>query len=90
MTGPDKLAEEIGELKPAIAEGALKAKQLDEPDPVLFVYANLPRHLELDPGLFELKHTLGLVARDDHAHDQRAVRLKVATQHLFWNFQLTR
>ena len=32
MTGHDKLAEEIGELKMAIAEGALKAKQLDEPD----------------------------------------------------------
>jgi len=46
----DKLAEEIGELKTAIAQGEPKAKQLDELGDVLFVCANLARHLELDPG----------------------------------------
>jgi len=45
----DKLQEEIAELKEALANGANEAKQRDELGDVLFVCANLARHLKIDP-----------------------------------------
>jgi MazG family protein len=44
-----KLAEEIGELNEAIEAGAPPAKLTDELGDILFVCANLARHLGLDP-----------------------------------------
>ncbi|MBP6012038.1 MAG: nucleoside triphosphate pyrophosphohydrolase [Alphaproteobacteria bacterium] len=44
-----KLHEEIGELNEAIAAGAPKAKLADELGDILFVCANLARHLGVDP-----------------------------------------
>jgi MazG family protein len=44
-----KLSEEIGELNEAIETGAPKAKLTDELGDILFVCANLARHLGLDP-----------------------------------------
>ena len=44
-----KLEEEIGELDEAIAAGASKAKLADELGDILFVVANLARHLGVDP-----------------------------------------
>ena len=45
----DKLKEEIGELTAEIDAGAPKAKLADELGDILFVCANLARHLGLDP-----------------------------------------
>lgn len=45
----EKLKEEIGELTAEIDAGAPKAKLADELGDILFVCANLARHLELDP-----------------------------------------
>lgn len=45
----DKLAEEIGELNEAIAADASREKLTDELGDILFVCANLARHLGLDP-----------------------------------------
>jgi len=45
----DKLAEEIGELKDEMAAGADRARLADELGDVLFVVANLARHLGIDP-----------------------------------------
>lgn len=45
----DKLSEEIGELKEAIAAGAPKAKLADELGDILFVCANMARRLGVDP-----------------------------------------
>lgn len=44
-----KLAEEIGELNEAIDAGAPRAKLTDELGDILFVVANLARHLGVDP-----------------------------------------
>ncbi len=44
-----KLAEEIGELNEAIDAGAPRAKLTDELGDILFVVANLGRHLGVDP-----------------------------------------
>jgi len=45
----DKLHEEIGELNEAIAADAPKAKVADELGDILFVCANIARHLGVDP-----------------------------------------
>ncbi len=45
----DKLAEEIGELRAEIANGGPVARAADELGDVLFVVANLARHLGVDP-----------------------------------------
>lgn len=45
----DKLTEEIGELKAEIDGGTGKARLADELGDVLFVLANVARHLKLDP-----------------------------------------
>ena len=45
----DKLDEEIGELKQAMREGASRAKLADELGDILFVVANLARHLGVEP-----------------------------------------
>ena len=44
-----KLSEEIGELDEAIEAGAPRAKLTDELGDILFVCANLARHLGVDP-----------------------------------------
>jgi MazG family protein len=44
-----KLSEEIGELEAELAAGANKARLTDELGDVLFVIANLARHLNVDP-----------------------------------------
>jgi len=44
-----KLSEEIGELNDAVESGASKAKLTDELGDILFVCANLARHLGVDP-----------------------------------------
>lgn len=45
----DKLAEEAGELAAEMARGASKARLEDELGDLLFVMANLARHLDVDP-----------------------------------------
>lgn len=45
----DKLAEEVGELQHEMANGAIPARLEDEMGDVLFVVANLCRHLKIDP-----------------------------------------
>jgi nucleoside triphosphate diphosphatase len=45
----DKLHEEIGELNEAMAASAPKAKLADELGDILFVVANIARHLGIDP-----------------------------------------
>jgi len=45
----DKLAEEVGELKAEMDAGADRARLTDELGDVLFVVANLARHLGIDP-----------------------------------------
>jgi uncharacterized protein YabN with tetrapyrrole methylase and pyrophosphatase domain len=45
----EKLAEEIGEVEAELAEGADKARLTEELGDVLFVVANLARHLGVDP-----------------------------------------
>ncbi len=45
----DKLTEEVGELNEAIAQGAPREKLTDELGDILFVVANLARHLGVDP-----------------------------------------
>ncbi|HKY95715.1 MAG TPA: nucleoside triphosphate pyrophosphohydrolase [Kiloniellales bacterium] len=45
----DKLSEEIGEVEAELAAGADKARLTDELGDVLFVIANLARHLDIDP-----------------------------------------
>lgn len=45
----DKLAEETAELKAEVDKGADAARVMDELGDILFVYANLARHLDVDP-----------------------------------------
>lgn len=45
----EKLTEEVGELNEAIAQGAPREKLTDELGDILFVVANLARHLGVDP-----------------------------------------
>ncbi len=50
-----KLEEEIAELRFEVADGAKQERLLDELGDVLFVIANLARHLHIDPEV-SLKH----------------------------------
>ena len=45
----DKIEEELGELRSAIAEGESKDRLADELGDILFGYANVARHLGIDP-----------------------------------------
>jgi len=45
----DKLAEETAELKAEVDDGASAERVMDELGDILFVYANLARHLDVDP-----------------------------------------
>jgi len=45
----DKLDEEVGELRTAMAQGASKDKLADELGDILFVVVNIARHLDLKP-----------------------------------------
>ncbi|MGD1933241.1 MAG: nucleoside triphosphate pyrophosphohydrolase [Candidatus Phaeomarinobacter sp.] len=45
----DKLAEETAELKAEVDKGAPADRVMDELGDILFVYANLARHLDVDP-----------------------------------------
>lgn len=45
----DKLAEETAELKAEVDKGAAADRIMDELGDILFVYANLARHLDVDP-----------------------------------------
>ena len=45
----DKIAEELAELRDVLENGGDRDRLADELGDVLFVYANLARHLEIDP-----------------------------------------